>query len=164
MGISVGRRSETFVNWEAIGAIGEIIGAVAVVATLFYLARQIKDGSKQIKMASLAELNTLYNDGFLPIYNSRENMEIWVRGLAAPDELVEVQREIFFLFVRRLANPFDTAVAQFLEGTLDQHHFERYRIYMKEMLDTPGGVAWLAATPQALTADAIKLLKLEDAE
>ncbi len=27
-------------SWEAIGAVGEIIGAVAVVATLFYLARQ----------------------------------------------------------------------------------------------------------------------------
>jgi len=33
---------------------------------------------------------------FSPIYNSPENMEIWVRGLAAPDELVEVEREIFF--------------------------------------------------------------------
>ena len=66
--------------------------------------------------------------------------------------------------MRRLTNPFDTAVAQFIEGTLDQHQFERYRIFMKEMLDTPGGVAWLAATQQALTADAIKLLKLEDAE
>ena len=53
-------------NWDAIGAIGEIIGAAAVVATLFYLARQINDGSKQIKMASLAELNTLCNDVFLP--------------------------------------------------------------------------------------------------
>jgi len=27
-------------NWEVIGAVGEIIGAAAVVATLFYLARQ----------------------------------------------------------------------------------------------------------------------------
>ena len=29
-------------NWDAIGAVGEIIGAIAVVVTLFYLARQIK--------------------------------------------------------------------------------------------------------------------------
>jgi hypothetical protein len=29
-------------NWEAIGAIGEIVGAVAVVATLIYLANQIR--------------------------------------------------------------------------------------------------------------------------
>ena len=29
-------------NWDAIGAIGEIIGAIAVVSTLFYLAVQIR--------------------------------------------------------------------------------------------------------------------------
>ena len=29
-------------NWDAIGAIGEILGAIAVVATLFYLAVQIR--------------------------------------------------------------------------------------------------------------------------
>jgi len=28
-------------NWEAIGAIGEILGAVAVIATLLYLAKQL---------------------------------------------------------------------------------------------------------------------------
>jgi hypothetical protein len=29
-------------NWDAIGAVGEIVGAVAVVATLFFLATQIR--------------------------------------------------------------------------------------------------------------------------
>ena len=30
------------INWDAIGAIGEIVGAIAVVATLTYLAIQIR--------------------------------------------------------------------------------------------------------------------------
>ena len=29
-------------NWDAIGAIGEIVGAAAVVATLVYLSRQVQ--------------------------------------------------------------------------------------------------------------------------
>ena len=33
---------EQGMNWEAIGAIGEILGAAVVVATLFYLAKQTK--------------------------------------------------------------------------------------------------------------------------
>ena len=33
-------------NWEAIGAIGEISGALAVVLTLLYLARQINESRK----------------------------------------------------------------------------------------------------------------------
>jgi len=30
-------------NWDAAGAIGEIVGAIAVVATLLYVARQMRD-------------------------------------------------------------------------------------------------------------------------
>ena len=30
-------------NWEAAGALGEIMGAIAVVATLLFLQRQIRD-------------------------------------------------------------------------------------------------------------------------
>ena len=39
-------------NWEAIGAIGEIVGAIAVVATLAYLAFQIKV-SRQATIADM---------------------------------------------------------------------------------------------------------------
>lgn len=36
-------------NWEAAGAIGEIIGALAVVLTLFYLSVQVRQNSKLAK-------------------------------------------------------------------------------------------------------------------
>lgn len=39
-------------NWEAIGAVGEIMGAIAVVATLFYLASQIRQNTNALKADS----------------------------------------------------------------------------------------------------------------
>ena len=39
-------------NWEAIGAIGEIVGAIAVVATLAYLARETRTNTKAVVSAS----------------------------------------------------------------------------------------------------------------
>ena len=33
-------------SWEAIGAIGEVVGAISVLLTLLYLAKQIKENSK----------------------------------------------------------------------------------------------------------------------
>jgi hypothetical protein len=35
-------------NWEAIGSIGEIVGAIAVVATLGYLATQIRSNTRAL--------------------------------------------------------------------------------------------------------------------
>lgn len=39
-------------NWEAIGALGEIAGAVAVIVTLLYLAKQIRQNSKSLDRAN----------------------------------------------------------------------------------------------------------------
>jgi len=41
-------------NWEAIGAIGEIIGAIAVVASLIYLSVQIRHNSRQVEQQTSA--------------------------------------------------------------------------------------------------------------
>jgi hypothetical protein len=40
-------------DWEAVGAIGEIVGAVGVLATLIYLAAQIRDNTRSLQAASL---------------------------------------------------------------------------------------------------------------
>ena len=48
-------------NWDAVGAIGEIIGAVAVIVTLIYLAVQIGDGARASRSAAVtAKLNQVY--------------------------------------------------------------------------------------------------------
>ncbi len=36
-------------NWEAIGAIGELLGAMAVVISLVYVASQVKSGTQALK-------------------------------------------------------------------------------------------------------------------
>ena len=39
-------------SWEAIGAVGEVVGAVAVLATLLYLAVQIRQNIDQLAQSS----------------------------------------------------------------------------------------------------------------
>jgi hypothetical protein len=43
-------------NWDAIGAIGELVGAAAVVGTLFYLAIQIRLSNRFAERQSRQEL------------------------------------------------------------------------------------------------------------
>ena len=38
-------------NWDALGAIGELIGAVAVVLTLFYLAYQVRQARSEMRQS-----------------------------------------------------------------------------------------------------------------
>jgi hypothetical protein len=40
-------------NWEAIGAVGETVGALAVLVTLVYLAVQIRQNTKAVRAAAV---------------------------------------------------------------------------------------------------------------
>jgi hypothetical protein len=39
-------------NWDAISAIGQIVGAIAVVATLLYLSRDIRGNSRSLAVST----------------------------------------------------------------------------------------------------------------
>jgi hypothetical protein len=45
------------VNWEAISAIGQIVGAIAVVISLIYVAREIRRNARTERVASMDSLN-----------------------------------------------------------------------------------------------------------
>ena len=150
-------------NWEAAGAIGEIVGAAAVVLTLVYLARQINDASVQVKIGSLTSLYNLFNDCYLPIYNSKENMAIWVTGLSSPEDLDHVEREIFFLLMLRVVAPFQVAVAQHAKVTLEEEEFQSFVHIIKNSVHTPGGRAWVASRTMAMSPEMAAVLDLPDA-
>ena len=48
-------------NWDAIGAIGEVCGAIAVVITLVYLSRQLRENTKSIKLQSVESTFSEWN-------------------------------------------------------------------------------------------------------
>jgi hypothetical protein len=45
-------------NWDAIGAVGEILGAIGVVASLFYVGQQVKEGSRATRGQTFESLST----------------------------------------------------------------------------------------------------------
>lgn len=47
-------------NWEAIGAIGELVGGIAVIATLIYLAIQVKHSKALLERNESIALSQMY--------------------------------------------------------------------------------------------------------
>ena len=48
-------------NWDAIGAISEILAAIAVVVTLIYLAKQIRQNSQTVEISALRDTTEQWN-------------------------------------------------------------------------------------------------------
>ena len=144
---------------QLMGNFGEFVGAIAVVATLVYLALQIREHSNQLRVTSINAMNELINYGFDPIYNSDRNTNAWLTGLASPEELNELDRQLFELFMARLMNSFQTAVTQHRHGALDKPDFKRYMGVYRGILETPGGRRWRASIGEEfLDEDALRML------
>ena len=47
-------------NWDAAGAIGEIVGALAVVMSLIYLASQIRIQNREAKISSVHDITEAF--------------------------------------------------------------------------------------------------------
>jgi hypothetical protein len=69
-------------NWDALGAMGELFGALAVVLTLGYLAVQIRQNSDGMKVAAKLDIEKNFNEYTDLILRDTELLELQVKGLA----------------------------------------------------------------------------------
>lgn len=148
------------VDWDAIGAIGEIGGAIAVVVTLVFLSRQVKEASRQFTLSSAAEANDLYSNAWWPIYQSKENLRIWTVGQRDPTSLEPDDLEIFMLFMTRLMAVYDTVVEHYTEGAISEDKMTRYKDFTKQFLFSPGGEVWRQRRHYIMSAESLRLMDL----
>jgi hypothetical protein len=52
-------------NWDAVGAIGEVLGAIGVIVTLGYLAVQTRQNTRAINASTFSNNTSLWQDWFL---------------------------------------------------------------------------------------------------
>ena len=94
-------------NWDAIGAIGEMVGAIGVILTLAYLGYQIRQNTTQLEQsertaiaAAVSVSATNYRENRRYIYTSRDVASIVLKGLAGPDNLDETDLYRFRLIIQ----------------------------------------------------------------
>lgn len=106
-------RGNLGVNWEAIGAIGEMVGAAAVILTLGYIAvqirqnrRQIEENTESVRAASRDETLRAFSHYREHIIRDPDTADLYLRGLRNLDDLDARDRlrftplisELFFTF------------------------------------------------------------------
>lgn len=102
-------------NWDAIGAVGELIGATAVLVTLIYLATQIKQTNKMARFETTREITGQFN-----ACNHLYATDTAIRQvLLKKGELSEDEAERLYSYVDLYCNAFATAQLAFDQGLVD---------------------------------------------
>ena len=131
-------------NWEAVGAISEVVGMLAVIVSLLYVSRQLRQGTDQLKLNSSQAIDTSNMQAFDPIYVP-ENSVIWTKGHADPDSLSAHEAHIFnMLMVRVFGASFNTTSYHYARGVFDPELYAKQAIFFSSLVATPGGSRWYA--------------------
>ena len=85
-------------NWEAVGAIGEIIGAAGVIASLGYLAVQIRRSAASTNLSAFQEVMRSAQDLSSVIAQDGELARLLVSGSQSREELSPDDRLRFHSF------------------------------------------------------------------
>ncbi len=87
-------------NWDAIGAIGEISGAIAVVATLLYLSKQIRQNSRSVEISALRDTTAQWNHWSDMLATSADLADIIAKGNHSYGNLSESESLRYGAFVQ----------------------------------------------------------------
>ena len=134
-------------NWEAIGEIGEIVGAAGVIATLVYLAYQIRQNTFQLeqntltaKAAAQNASNEALRETRKSIFESSQMSEIYFKGNQNPEKLDEISLMRYRLIIQNVT---DVALEIYTQTLVTGFSPETWQsqgtTLVNRVMTTPGG-------------------------
>ena len=129
-------------NWEAIGAVGEILGAAAVVLSLVYLGMQIRTQNRESRLLAMHEISVGFREA-VSKFTTEDMSKLMVRANANFDDLADDEAMRLIATFGGLFRAWEEAFIQHDEGRLDQRSWEAMTMYYLLALSSGGAQrAW----------------------
>ena len=125
-------------NWDAVGAIGEAVGGVAVILTLIYIARQIRQSTGAVLVASHAAMLTALRSTRHAVALDAALADIVVRGEAGMQGLSELEARRFEELVLSQFDIWEQAFLNHESGTIDDVVWGGWDNWGREKISTRG--------------------------
>lgn len=109
-------------NWDAIGAIGELIGAAAVVATLIYLSIQLRQNTKTVRLSSAQGVTEELQNMFNLLASDHSLAEVYVEAEKS-SELSDANRVRYYAFTNNLLRIYENAFLQRQANVINDAHW-----------------------------------------
>ncbi len=122
-----------------LGALGEFVGAIAVVFTLIYLSLQIRRNTKAVQASAVDVSISRANDVRESMYENAEVSRIYMQGLTHPEELDEESRLRFRLLIHNVLLAGSNIYSQTSFAGLSLSTWEAQLTLLKRVITSPGG-------------------------
>lgn len=129
-------------NWDAMGAVAELLGALVVVITVAYLAVQIRANVAATRAEGRREMDARRFDVILRIAENPDLAKVFLTGLAEPDSLRPEEAFRFHLLLSLFYSVHETAWTEANLGTIAQEELDSQYLRLRPFVTSRGGKAW----------------------
>jgi hypothetical protein len=131
-------------NWEALGALSELLGAAAVVLTLLYLSRQIAHQNRALETTMRDSVFRQLQDYNFVVMGDERLGGLFQRGVAEvnPEGFSEDDRARFIHAMFGFFKIYENIYFHRLEGSISEEAWRQNRLILFLYAEQPGGRAY----------------------
>jgi hypothetical protein len=138
-------------NWEMLGAIGQLVAAIGVIPSLVYLAVQIREQNKERRRAGINTLTAQWSDLVKSAQESREFAALFLRGVRSFHGLDAPDKLRFSAFFTRFTRNCEGMFIYYRDGALEKALWDEVERTMSDYFGYPGVREWWATRKHWLT-------------
>ena len=125
-------------NWTAIATIAEVVGALAVAASLLYLAVQVRQNTRQSRLSAQQVMVSELGSALQAQAQNRQLASIVSQGLQDLDRLDPVDRVQFLSHISHILRLYEAVYFHRLERTLDERVWKGFEAAIADVISYPG--------------------------
>lgn len=146
-------------NWEALGAIANLLAAVGVIATLIYLSIQIRQNTKAIRSSSIQNLVQSFSTTAQAAVENEYVIPLLLRANAGIDALTEEERaRLHFWFIMTFRR-FEGVYFQRDLGIVDADVIDGFERSHIAILASKGAQEWWANSKEIFNSGFVSYLE-----
>src|SRR4051812_35828097 len=131
-------------NWDAISAVSQLIGSIAVVISVLYLAVQLRSSTRVARVAAMDAAAGALRDVTKPFMENAELGRLWRIGLENLDALSPEDQARFFHAAHQFLKALETIHYHYVYGLLDLQLWSGWRELLHHYVGSPGIQFYLA--------------------
>ena len=129
-------------NWEAAIGIAEIVGALAVVISVVYLAMQVRKQTEETRLAATRELAAQFQDILEPFVLDEKLIAVFRKAIRNYEGLPDDDRLRMSYLFSRMFRFFEQQYLHTSLGNVETSYFESINLAHMELLTFPGVQQW----------------------
>jgi hypothetical protein len=125
-------------NWDAISAVSQLVGSIAVVVSVLYLAVQLRSSTRVARVAAQDAAAAALRDVTKPFMENAELGRVWRTGLEDLKALSAEDQARFFHAAHQFLKALETIHFHYVYGLLDAQLWQGWRELLRHYVATPG--------------------------